>query len=62
KGMTMGSQFIVQLTGVVATVLLSAICTYIIVKIVTALVGFRAGDEAETDGLDLAEHGERGYN
>ena len=62
KGMTMGSQFLVQVTGVVTTVLLSAIATYVIVKIVTALVGFRAGEEAETDGLDLAEHGERGYN
>jgi len=62
KGMTMSSQFVVQLTGTVATVVWSAIATVVIVKIVSALVGLRAGEEAETDGLDLAEHGERGYN
>ena len=58
----MSSQFVVQLTGTVATVVWSAIATVVIVKIVSALVGLRAGEEAETDGLDLAEHGERGYN
>ncbi|HAA91247.1 MAG TPA: ammonia channel protein [Rhodospirillaceae bacterium] len=62
EGMTMGSQFVVQLTGTVATVVWSAIATFVIVKIVTGLVGLRADEEAETDGLDLVEHGERGYN
>jgi Amt family ammonium transporter len=62
KGMTMGSQFLVQLTGTAATVIWSSIGTIVIIKIVSSLVGLRVDDEAETDGLDLSEHGERGYN
>lgn len=62
KGMGMGSQFVVQLTGTTATVIWSIIGTFVIIKIVSALVGLRVDDEAETDGLDLSEHGERGYN
>jgi Amt family ammonium transporter len=62
KGMTMGSQLLVQLTGTAATVIWSIIGTIVIIKIVSALVGLRVDDEAETDGLDLSEHGERGYN
>ena len=38
------------------------VVTFLIVKFTSALVGLRAGNEAETEGLDLAEHGERGYN
>jgi Amt family ammonium transporter len=62
KGMTIGSQFGVQLAGTVATVAWSAVLTVIIVKVVGALVPLRATNEAETDGLDLSEHGEREYN
>jgi len=62
KGMTIGRQFGVQLAGTVATVAWSAVLTVIIVKVVGALVPLRATNEAETDGLDLSEHGEREYN
>ncbi len=61
-GVTSGSQFIVQLTGVAATVAWSAIATYAIAKITQALVGLRASDEEMTEGLDLSYHGERDYN
>lgn len=30
-------------------------------KIVDALVGLRVSANGETEGLDLADHGERGY-
>jgi Amt family ammonium transporter len=33
----------------------------IIFKVVDMLVGARATPEAEQTGLDLAQHGERGY-
>ena len=62
KGMPMGTQFVVEMTGTAATVIWSIIGTIVIIKIVSALVGLRVDDEAETDGLDLSEHGERGYN
>ena len=60
--MTIGRQFGVQLAGMAATVAWSAVLTILIVKVVEALVPLRAANEAETDGLDLSEHGEREYN
>jgi Amt family ammonium transporter len=62
KDVTIGKQFAVQLIGTVATVAWSVVMTYIIVKVVGAILPLRATNEAETDGLDLSEHGERGYN
>jgi Amt family ammonium transporter len=61
-GMTIGKQFGVQLIGTVATVVWSAILTVIIVKVVTLVTPLRATPEAETEGLDLFEHGEREQN
>jgi Amt family ammonium transporter len=34
----------------------------VILRILKATVGLRVGEENETVGLDLAEHGERGYS
>ncbi len=59
---TMGSQFIVQLIGVVSVVVLSAVLTWIIAKVVAGTVGLRASEEEELDGLDISGHGERGYD
>jgi Amt family ammonium transporter len=60
-GMTMGSQLGVQLTGVVATLVFTAVATFVILKIVDALVGLRVNAEEETEGLDINQHEERGY-
>jgi len=61
-GVSMGSQFGVQLTGVIATVAWSVVASIIIVKITQAVVGLRASDEEITEGLDVTGHGERGYS
>jgi len=50
-----------QLIAVVVTVVFSAAATFILVKTVDALVGLRVTAEEEEDGLDLSQHGERGY-
>jgi Amt family ammonium transporter len=62
EGMTMGGSLWLQAIGVVVTAAWSAVLTWIIVKVVTAMVGFRVGDDQETEGLDVTTHGERGYN
>ena len=62
KGMTIGRQFGVQLAGMVATVAWSALLTVVIVKVVGLFMPVRVPMEAETNGLDLSEHGEREYN
>ena len=61
EGMSMGSQLGVQAIGVGATFIYCAIATFIILKLVSALVGLRVEDEFETQGLDISEHDERGY-
>jgi Amt family ammonium transporter len=51
-----------QLAGVVATVALAGVATFIILKLVDAAVGLRVDQEDESLGLDLSQHGERAYN
>ena len=58
----MGGQVGVQLTGVVATVLFTAIVTWGLLKGVGALFGLRVEEEEEVGGLDIALHEERGYD
>ncbi len=62
EGMTMGSQVSVQLIGIASTLVYTAVLTYIIVKVVTSLIGFRVDEEDETLGLDIALHDEKGYD
>ncbi|MEE8440061.1 MAG: ammonium transporter, partial [Micropepsaceae bacterium] len=62
EGATAGSQFIVQLTAVGATLIWSVVATYMLIKITQALVGLRTDADVETQGLDLTVHGESGYN
>jgi Amt family ammonium transporter len=51
-------QVLTQLYGCVATIVWCAVVTFIILKVVDAIVGLRAAEEAERDGLDLQLHGE----
>lgn len=59
---TIAAQFGVQLTGVVATALYTAIATFIIFKVIDMIVGLRVDNETETQGLDIISHNERGYD
>lgn len=62
EGMTMGSQMVVQCIGVLATMVYTAVITYILIKLVDLLVGLRVSEEQEIEGLDLNLHDERGYD
>jgi Amt family ammonium transporter len=62
EGMTMGSQLWVQAQGVLAVGAYTAVVTFVLLKAVDYLTGLRVSPEAETMGLDTAEHNERGYN
>ena len=62
EGMTMFSQFGVQLTGLIAVLVWSLVASFILVKIVQATVGLRVSDDEELEGLDVTSHGETGYN
>ncbi|MCP3676377.1 MAG: ammonium transporter [Deltaproteobacteria bacterium] len=64
KGLFFGNpgQMKAQIVGVVATIVLAAVATFIILKIVDAIVGLRVTEEEEVMGLDHVLHGESGYN
>jgi len=61
EGMTIGSQVWVQTKGVLVTIVFTGVLSYILLKIVDLIVGLRVTEEEETEGLDTALHGERGY-
>lgn len=61
-GMTMGGQITVQLIGIVATVVYTAALTFIILKVVQAILGLRVSEENEATGLDIILHEEKGYD
>jgi len=50
-----------QLIAVAATWVLAIVGTFILLKVVDVLVGFRASEEEERMGLDLSQHNESGY-
>jgi Amt family ammonium transporter len=56
-------QLIIQAQGCVAAIVLSVVATYLIVKIISPLLGgtIRVSEEDETKGLDQALHGENAY-
>jgi Amt family ammonium transporter len=62
EGRTMAGQAVIQLTGLVATLLWSAVVSFVIIKAVDLLTGLRVSAETEEQGLDIRLHGERGYN
>ncbi len=53
-----GNQVIAQIIGVLVTVIYAGAGTYIILKILDAVMGLRVSKEIEKSGLDLALHGE----
>lgn len=57
-----GSQFVTQAVAVIIAVVWSAVVAFIALMIVKATLGLRVSESAESDGLDLATHGERAYN
>lgn len=62
EGATIASQVGVQLVGVAATFAWCGVVSFIILKVLDTVIGLRVTPEEETEGLDLALHGEKGYN
>lgn len=55
-------QLVVQAGAVAVSILFAFVGTYLILKIVDALVGLRVSEEEERMGLDLSQHEERAYS
>jgi Amt family ammonium transporter len=53
--------FLIQLKAVVITIVYSFIVSWVLLKIVDALMGLRVSEDEERIGLDLTQHRESGY-
>jgi Amt family ammonium transporter len=62
EGISISKQLMIQLLGAGTTLAYSALLTFIILKVVDALVGLRVSQDEEIEGLDVSLHDERGYN
>ena len=59
---TMSGQLSVQFIGVIATLVFTVVVTFIILKLIDAVIGLRVDEEDEIQGLDISLHEERGYD
>ncbi len=57
-----GTAFMAQVKAVLFTLVFSGVGSLILFKIVDVVVGLRVAPDAEREGLDIAEHGERAYH
>ena len=61
-GLAIGDQLVIQLIGVGATGLYTAVITYALLRVIDVAIGLRVSEEEETEGLDINQHNERGYD
>jgi Amt family ammonium transporter len=52
------NQLWIQFVGILATIIYSAVATFVILKIIQVIMGLRVDDETEVEGLDINLHGE----
>ena len=62
ESVTVSGQLVTQAVGACATILWCGVVTWIVLKIVDALLGLRVSEDEETEGLDIVLHDEQGYN
>ncbi len=56
------AQILIQVKAVLLAFVWSAVVSAIALTVVKFTIGLRVSDEAESEGLDIAEHGEKAYN
>lgn len=61
EGVTMGVQVLAQAKSILVTLVYSGVISLILFKLIDLTIGLRVSEEVESQGLDLAEHGEEGY-
>ena len=57
-----GAQFVEQVIGAVAIAVWCAIVSLVLFKLLDMMLGLRVNEDEETEGLDITQHDERGYN
>ena len=61
-GMTIVSQTYVQILCVLITIIWTAIGSFLILKSISFFMSLRVNEDLEVEGLDMSEHGEKGYH
>jgi ammonium transporter, Amt family len=56
-----GGLIVPQLKAIAITIVISIVGTLVIALVVKAIIGLRPTTEAEEEGLDTTDHGEKGY-
>jgi Amt family ammonium transporter len=59
---SIGQQVMIQIIGIVFTIIWCGLFTYLILKFVNSIMGLRITEDNEETGIDLTEHGEKSYN
>jgi Amt family ammonium transporter len=59
---SIGAQLLTQAKAVGVSIVWSGVVAFVAYKVVDLVVGMRVPEEAEREGLDIAEHGESAYN
>ena len=53
-----GAQILIQLYGIAVTVAYSAVATFVILRVIKAVMGLRVSEDEEREGMDIRQHGE----
>jgi Amt family ammonium transporter len=59
---SIGSQVWIQTQGVLTTIVVSGVVSFIAYKLVDLIIGLRVPEEEEREGLDITSHGESAYH
>ena len=51
-------QVLIQLYGIVATLIWSGVLTFVLLKVIEFMVPLRVSQQQEIEGLDVTQHGE----
>ena len=54
-------QLSAQIVAVIVTWVLAGVGTFILLKVLDAVMGLRVSRDAEVEGLDVSQHDEEGY-
>lgn len=57
-----GSQVTTQLLAASITAVYAIVASIVLLLLIKITIGLRVNEEQETEGIDMAEHSERGYN
>ena len=61
-GAAIGEQVVIQIIGVASVAIYTAVLSFVLFKVIDAVLGLRVSEDEETEGLDLNQHNERGYD